>query len=148
MERANWESELFYPNCLQQVQMKSQLKLDPNQGERLKVWKTQLLRNISFSQASRYFKKVSYSLSEDMKREFTQIMPIWKWAIRNLLQIARTYLVMKLFGRKKSGLRQSIRFLRQVIFNEQAGFILQHFRFFYPFKMNWYTRHADGIANK
>jgi len=122
------KSELF-TNCLQQVQMEKSLNWIRIQGERLKSLEIPNALVFSLGQAPRYFKKVSHFLFEDMEARFTQIMPIWKWAIGTSYKSAELIWFMKLPLGKKSGLRQSISFWGQVIFMSRQALFCSHFGF-------------------
>ncbi len=95
MERAIEKSELFYQLLAEDADEKS-LNWIRIQGEKIEKSGNSNSLFISFSQASRYFKKVSISLSEDAETKIHANYADLELSYWNLLQIARTYLVMKL----------------------------------------------------
>ena len=95
MERAIEKSELFYQLLAEGADEKS-LNWIRIQGEKIEKSGNSNSLFISFSQASRYFKKVSISLSEDVETKIHANYANLEVSYWNLLQIARTYLVMKL----------------------------------------------------
>jgi len=95
MERAIEKSELFYQLLAESADEKS-LNWIRIQGEKIEKSGNSNSLFISFSQASRYFKKVSVSLSEDVEVKIHANYANLELSYWNLLQIARTYLVLKL----------------------------------------------------
>jgi hypothetical protein len=95
MERAIEKSELFYQLLAEGADEKS-LNWIRIQGEKIEKSGNSNSLFISFSQASRYFKKVSISLSEDVEAKIHANYANLEVSYWNLLQIARTYLVLKL----------------------------------------------------
>jgi hypothetical protein len=95
MERAIEKSELFYQLLAEGADEKS-LNWIRIQGEKIEKSGNSNSLFISFSQASRYFKKVSISPSNDLEIKIHASYANLELSYWNLLQIARTYLVMKL----------------------------------------------------
>jgi hypothetical protein len=95
MERAIEKSELFYQLLAEGADEKS-LSWIRIQGEKIEKSGDSNSLFISFSQASRYFKKASLSLSEDIEARIHSNYENLEVSYWNLLQVARTYLVMKL----------------------------------------------------
>lgn len=100
MERAIEKSELFYQLLAEGADEKS-LNWIRMQGEKIEESGDSNSLFISFGQASRYFKKVSISPSKDIEVKLQANYPKLEVSYWNHLQIARTYLVMKLPSEKE-----------------------------------------------
>ncbi len=95
MESAIEKSELFYQLLALGADEKS-LSWIRSQGEKIEKSGDSNSLFISFSQASRYFKKVSVSPSKDFESKIKSNYANLEVSYWNFLQIARTYLVMQL----------------------------------------------------
>jgi hypothetical protein len=95
MEKAIEKSELFYQLLAEGADEKS-LNWIRIQGEKIEKSGNSNSLFISFSQASRYFKKVSISPSNEVEIKIHANYANLELSYWNFLQIARTYLVMKL----------------------------------------------------
>jgi hypothetical protein len=142
MEGENEKSELFYQLLAEGADEKS-LNWIRIQGERIEKSGDSNSLFISFSQASRYFKKASISPSKDIEEQLHANYANLEVSYWNLLQIARTYLVMKL----PSGKEKWFKTINQLfetgdLYEQQALFAALPVL---PFQKELIPRAIDGL---